>query len=48
MKYDFYSCPFEPDTGIPPCGDCPECTACSWLTIVRHLTQSEPTGESGT
>lgn len=32
-----YSCPYEPDTGIPPCGEMPECQTCSWC----YLTDSE-------
>lgn len=38
MQYDYYSCPYEPDTGIPPCGEMPECQTCSsWC----YLADSE-------
>ena len=37
MEYDYYSCPYEPDTGIPPCGEMPECQTCSWC----YLADSE-------
>jgi hypothetical protein len=30
MCYDFYSCPFDPDTCIPPCGEHEECKDCEW------------------
>ena len=32
--YDYYSCPYEPDTGPTPCGEKPECNRCSWSTMV--------------
>ena len=35
MCYDFYSCPFEPDTCIPPYGDREECKNCEWAKIVK-------------
>ena len=35
-EYDYYNCPDDPDTGIPACGDFPECKRCSWY----HLIQS--------
>ena len=25
MQYDYHSCPYEPDTGVPPCGEMAEC-----------------------
>lgn len=36
--YDYYNCPYEPDTGIPPCGQRPECKDCIWLSIVDGST----------
>lgn len=48
MKYDYYSCPYKAGTGAHPCGDCQECTACSWHTVVRRLTQNEANGERDT
>ena len=35
MCYDFYSCPFEPDICIPPCGAHEECKNCEWIKIVK-------------
>ena len=43
MQYDYYSCPYEPDTGIPPCGEMPECQTCSW----RYLADSENQNDGG-
>lgn len=34
MTYDYYNCPYEPDTGIPPCGQQPECQDCMWFYIL--------------
>ena len=34
MCYDFYSCPFEPDTCYPGCGIHLECYSCSWCKVV--------------
>lgn len=35
MCYDFYSCPFEPDTCTPPCGEQEECQDCEWAKIIK-------------
>lgn len=43
MQYDYYSCPYEPDTGIPPCGEMPECQTCSWC----YLADSEKSNDGG-
>ena len=31
-KYDYYNCPDDPDTGVPACGDLPECKSCECIT----------------
>ena len=33
MQYDYHSCPYEPDTGVPPCGEKAECKTCAWCAI---------------
>ena len=35
MCYDFYSCPFEPDTCTPPCVEQEECQDCEWAKIIK-------------
>ena len=40
MCYDFYSCPFEPDTCYPGCGLHLECYSCSWYKVVAPGTES--------
>lgn len=40
MCYDFYSCPFEPDTCYPGCGLYLECYSCSWCKVVVPGTKS--------
>lgn len=33
-KYDYYNCPDDPDTGVPACGDLPECKSCEWYHLI--------------
>lgn len=33
MQYDYHSCPYEPDTGVPPCGEMAECKTCTWCNL---------------
>ena len=33
MQYDYHSCPYEPDTGVPPCGEMAECKTCAWCSL---------------
>lgn len=33
MQYDYHSCPYEPDTGVPPCGKMAECKTCTWCSL---------------
>ena len=40
MCYDFYSCPFEPDTCNPGCGLHLACYSCSWCKVVVPGTES--------
>lgn len=36
MNYTFYNCPYDPDTGALPCGECPECTMCDWCHFATY------------
>lgn len=40
MQYDYYSCPYEPDTGIPPCGEMPECKPVLGVTLQTAKTRT--------
>lgn len=40
MCYDFYSCPFEPDTCTPPCGEQEECQDCEWAKNIKAKNKS--------
>lgn len=31
--WDYHSCPYEPDTGVPPCGEKAECKTCAWCAL---------------
>lgn len=33
MQYDYHSCTYEPDTGVPPCGEMAECKICAWCSL---------------
>lgn len=33
MQYDYHSCPYEPDTGVLPCGEMAECKTCTWCSL---------------
>lgn len=46
MEFDFYSCPYEPDTGPVPCGQRPECAVCSWLRFSVSVPHNEKMLES--
>lgn len=39
MCYDFYSCPFEPDSCNPGDGEHPECADCAWRYISRERAE---------
>lgn len=36
MQYDYHSCPYEPDTGVPPCGEKAECKTCAWCVLADN------------
>lgn len=29
----YHSCPYEPDTDVPPCGEMAECKTCAWCSL---------------
>ncbi|MFR3791036.1 MAG: hypothetical protein ACLTWO_03780 [Blautia massiliensis (ex Durand et al. 2017)] len=35
--FDFYSCPYDPDTGPVPCGEKNECVKCCWFKCWQRL-----------
>lgn len=41
MTYDYYNCPYEPDTGMPPCGQQPECKDCLWFYILTDPPEND-------
>lgn len=41
-QFDYYSCPYDPDTGPVPCGEKPECSHCTWCAFA---TGKKPTKE---
>lgn len=41
MTYDYYNCPYEPDTGTPPCGRRPECSDCLWFYILTDPPEND-------
>ena len=42
-KYDYYNCPDDPDTGVPACGDLPECRSCEWYNLITSAQKCTTT-----
>ena len=42
-KYDYYNCPDDPDTGVPACGDLPECKSCEWYHLITSAQKCTTT-----
>lgn len=42
-KYDYYNCPDDPDTGVPACGDLPECRSCEWYHLIASAQKCTTT-----